>query len=201
MTKVFKQIEELLPKMHGWATPQKGCTLAALVFALRPQTVVEIGVWGGRSLVPMALALNEIGAGKAIGIDAWNTQASLDQMADEANRKWWASIDYRQPYDDLLKHIAELKLEHVIKLARSNSDDFEPPERIDILHIDGNHDGDHPLRDAQRYASKVTPGGIVILDDLDWSGGGVQRAALWLQKTGFKELYRLGTGAVYQRIV
>ena len=40
-----------------------------MVLALRPAVVVEIGVWRGSSLLPMALALKELGRGQIVGVD------------------------------------------------------------------------------------------------------------------------------------
>jgi hypothetical protein len=43
-------------------------------------------------------------------------------------------------------------------------------------------------------------GGVCVLDDINWSGGSVGKAAEWLIKNKFMELYKLGTGAVYVKL-
>lgn len=85
-----------------------------------------------------------------------------------------------------------------MEIWRSRSDDATPPEGIDLLHIDGNHT-EQALRDVDRYASNVIIGGMLVLDDLDWEGGGVQKAKARAMELGFFELYPLGTGLVLQR--
>src|SRR5260221_9575485 len=51
MTNLFRTISELVPRCHGWATVEKAFTLAGVALALRPEIIVEIGVWGGRSIL------------------------------------------------------------------------------------------------------------------------------------------------------
>ena len=65
---LFSQIEAL-PMIGDWCPLDKAKTLAAMVLALRPAVVVEIGVWRGSSLLPMALALKELGRGQIVGVD------------------------------------------------------------------------------------------------------------------------------------
>src|SRR5271170_6961170 len=82
---MFSRIATTLPTLDGWATSEKGCTLAALVLANKPKLVVEIGVFAGRSLLPMALALKANGSGKVIGIDPYDSQESAkDEFPDSA---------------------------------------------------------------------------------------------------------------------
>jgi hypothetical protein len=46
----------------------------------------------------------------------------------------------------------------------------------------------------------VRVGGLLFADDLNWTGGGVLRAVAKLKTMGFIELYRLDTGAMFQRV-
>ena len=55
------------------------------------------------------------------------------------------------------------------------------------------------MRDVVRFGKKVVPGGILVLDDLDWAGGHVQAARDVAVHLGFRSLYPLGTGIVMQR--
>ena len=49
----------------------------------RPKVIVELGIFGGRSLLPQALQLRDNGDGGIIyGIDPWTKAAALDRTAD-----------------------------------------------------------------------------------------------------------------------
>lgn len=197
-TQLFSQIEQVVPTMHGWCSVEKAHALASMILALRPEIVVEIGVWGGRSFIPMALALKEVGRGTAIGVDPWSSQASAIGQ-DAENEKWWGHIaPHEDVFQNFMKHVRELGLESCVHVIRQSSNDYTPPSKIGLLHIDGNH-GPQAIHDVERYGPNVIRGGLCVMDDLNWSGGNVLRASAKLKELGFRELYPLGTGAVYQR--
>lgn len=201
---IFSHITNLLDKdkgrvRHGWCSPAKAHILAASVIALRPETTVEIGVWGGRSFIPMALAHKEIGRGVAIGIDPWNPEASAEGQVHELDKDYWRKIDHQLVYEDFIRAVNEIGIQNCCRIERKRSDEVEPPKRIDILHIDGNH-SDQAIKDVQRFAPNVRKGGLCFMDDIDWTGGGVRRAVARLQEMGFVQLYKVDEGACFQRI-
>lgn len=198
---VFQIIETILPTMHGWTTVEKAQALAATVFALRPEISLEIGIWAGRSLIPMALAHREIGHGMVWGIDPWSPQASADGQTTDPDRQWWGTADHEMIRSQFFEKVSNLGLiagQH-LQIFRQKSDDFDPPENIGILAIDGNH-GDQSIRDVDRYAIKVRKGGVVFLDDMQWAGGHVKTAYEHLISLGFNRLYDIGTGCALQRV-
>lgn len=195
---LFNAITGVLPTLDGWCELEKAHALAAAVLTLRPEVVVEIGVFGGRSLIPMAMACQAVGRGKVVGIDPWAAAASVESQ-DEANRQWWQSCDHERVYQGFLRQVAQLGLQGHVEVRRAKSDDVAPPETIDLLHVDGNH-GDPAYRDVRRFGPKVRVGGLAVLDDIGWTGGAVQRGVEFLLSQGFVELYRLGTGALFQRV-
>jgi hypothetical protein len=184
---------------HGWCSVPKAHTLAAAVLALRPDVSVEIGIWGGRSFIPIAMAHKEIGRGVAIGIDPWSPQASVEGQVQEADRLHWSTADHEVVYQDFMSHINRLGLGGCVRILRSKSDDVQVPEGIGLLSIDGNH-AEAAIRDVHRFAPKVRVGGVVYMDDLDWSTGCVRKAFNDILKMGFHELYKMETGAFLQRV-
>lgn len=197
---VFTRVEQIVPPLDGWCELPKAEALAAMVIALRPKVVVEIGVWGGRSLLPMALALEQIGTGIIIGIDPWKPEESVIGQVNPADAQWWGTVaPHEEVYKRFVNNVAALGLNKVVRIVRSSSSAAEVPPVIDLIHIDGNH-GEQAYRDILRWSQAVRVGGICVLDDLGWAGGAVMRGAGWLKENGFVELYPLGTGAVYQRL-
>ncbi len=196
MKTLLAEIERVLPDGGSWCELSKASTLAALIVGLRPQTVVELGVWQGGSFVPMALALKRNGAGRAIAIDPWASAASVVDQ-NETNAQWWGSTDHSAAYRKFIGRLEVLDLTRIVDVWRKTSDECDPPE-CQLLHIDGNH-GPTAIRDVERFAARVTIGGILCLDDVDWSGGHVRAAWARAQEMGFADIGPIGTGMLMQR--
>lgn len=197
---LFAQIESILPDLKGWCPPEKAQALAAMVVTLRPEVVVELGVWTGASLIPMALAVKQNGVGSVLGIDPWSSQASIEGQVKAEDQQFWSNASMHEvEFNRFMGNLDKYGLHDVVRIARKRSNDVVPPEKIGLLHIDGNH-GPQAVMDVNRFAPKVVFGGLVVMDDLNWSGGFVGEAADALKNMGYKHLYPLGTGAVYQRI-
>lgn len=197
--KLFDEIIKLNPRLYGWATPEKACTMAAAVLAIRPNVTVEIGVFGGRSLLPMAMAHKETGQGVVWGIDPWLRSESVQGQVNAGDVNYWQTLDHEIVYHDFLANLAPLGIQNIVKVIRSSSNAIVPPPVIDLLHVDGNH-GEQAATDAKRFSPSVRLGGLCFLDDLDWAGGGVRRAEGVLISSGFIKLYSLDTGAMFQRV-
>lgn len=198
MTDLFAHISRLIPTLQGWADVPKAHTLASMVIALRPAVTIEIGVFGGRSFLPMALAHKFIGSGMCYGIDPWQRQESMLGQTGK-DLEWWAACDHEAIFMGFMEQVRLLSVQNVTKICRMRSDDFTPIPKIDLLHTDGNH-GPQAVKDVMRFCPHVRTGGICVMDDLGWSGGNVQLAAARLSVLGFTKLYDLGTGAAYQKI-
>ena len=172
--------------------------MAALVLALRPALTIEVGVWQGSSIVPIALAHKAVGFGRVIAVDPWSAVASVQGQINPDDAKWWSEVDHERAYQTFVTVLAEEGLSQYVEIVRTTSDEYAPPDNINVLHLDGNH-SDQAVRDVQKFAPKMANGGIAILDDYSWSGGGVRKACAALESLGWIEMYRLGTGGVWRR--
>lgn len=204
-TDLFNQITALLDpkrqpvKIEGWCTPEKAFDLAAAVLTIRPKVTVEAGVFGGASLLPIAMALRAVSEGQIIGIDPWDKNESVKGMTG-ADLDWWGRLDHEAIYRGFMDAVLAEGLSNQVVVLRQTTDAVKNiPEVIDFLHIDGNH-GEQSIRDAKRYGSKVRVGGLCFMDDLGWAGGAVGRAAEWLIESGFIKLYDRDTGAMFERV-
>lgn len=197
---LFKTIDKSVAVCPGWCTPEKARTIALLILGLKPSVSVEIGVFGGRSAIPIALAHKYLNHGEVICIDPWDNKAASSGY-DKENSAWWKAVDMDEIYKSFMINVVKFETTKFMNIQRVPSDAFNPPENIGFLHVDGQHT-DQAIRDVQRFASKVYPGGIVVMDDIHWENEGrreVGMAAEWLRFNGFTELFALGTGAVFQR--
>jgi cephalosporin hydroxylase len=203
------EISHVVHEGGDWCDVIKAQTLAAMILGLRPSVVCEVGVWMGGSMVPMLLALKAVEAIETragapvrlrlgIAIDAWSADASCAGQ-DGANLTWWGAQSHDDALATFLARIERHGLESICSVVRARSDDAIVPDSIGLLHLDGNH-GEQALRDVERFAPHVIPGGILVLDDLDWVGGHVEMARSRALEMGFRGLFPLGTGVVLQRV-
>lgn len=188
----------MVPTLGGWTSVAKAQTFAALILSYRPSVSVELGCWYGRGALSLALAHKEIGRGMCYAVDAWSPVASSEGQTNELDRSHWANSDHEIAYTTMLEHVSKLAVQNTIKVIRAKTSEAPVPEGIGFLIIDANH-GEEASHDVKRWAPKVLAGGFCYMDDLDWSGGAVRRAEAQLKSMGFRELYPIETGALYQR--
>lgn len=201
MTKLFQQIEDAVAPLPGWATVEKTQRMAAMVLALQPTISCEIGVFGGKSFFGLALAHKFLGHGTVIGIDPWTNEAAVEGYEGD-NKTWWGEQHLDKIHADFMQQVHLLGVQNVVNIWRMKSDAADPPPGIGVLSLDGQHT-EQAVRDVKRYAANVCVGGFVIMDDLNWKNADdtpVQRAVRVLLEMGFRSMYPLGTGEVFQRV-
>jgi predicted O-methyltransferase YrrM len=177
-----------MQELQGWCGEHKASILIDLILASKPQTIVEIGVFGGKSLIPMAFALQANGKGKIYGIDPWSSQESIKGM-DEANSEWWGSLDHDEILIGLLEKIKKFRLQDHVSLTRATSEQAPIINNIDILHIDGNHSDKHSYLDVTKWVPLVRKGGIIIIGDVSWAIDGKvsqYEALKWVDERCYK---------------
>lgn len=183
--KRFKQTAlYAMKQLQGWCSEYKASTLMDLVWFMRPQTVVEIGVFGGKSLVPMAFAVKALNNGGVVyGIDPWSSIASAEGQ-DGDNKDYWGTLDHDAILSGLQQKIEQFNLSDQIELIRATSEEAQPIENIDILHIDGNHSDDASYFDAIKWVPLVRRGGMIIFDDITWET--IDKALVWMDENCIK---------------
>jgi predicted O-methyltransferase YrrM len=153
---------------HGWTSVERGLEMAELILEHRPSVVLELGCFGGRATIPMALALKHAGCGKIYTVDPWFTEPCLEGE-NEANKEWWANVDLDEIHKGVIDLIWRLGLEQVCIVIRARSQDV--PElfpRISMINVDGNHSEIASCRDVNNYLPRLQQGGFCFLDDADW---------------------------------
>lgn len=168
-----QEVCNILPSLHGWCSQEKAIHFIDLILKVRPKVCVEIGVFAGASIYPVASALKLLNHGVVIAIDPWSPTESLknlDPHLDQHHIHWWKNIDYNQVYSSYLSLLKMFSLEDVCITIRA------PAERavkvigtIDILHIDGNHSETSFTNAVKLYLPKVRSGGYIWLNDCLWT--------------------------------
>jgi len=181
-----QQAFDYMAQLHGWCAQEKAAVLIDLILKSKPEVILEIGVWGGKSLVPMACALRANHKGIIYGIDPWEAKASLQGLTNETNKGFWGWVDHVGVMQGLIDKIGQFELGEHIELIRSTSEEADPIYNIDILHIDGNHSDETSYIDVTKWVPLVKAGGLIIYDDITWSENGVTasqaRAVAWLNE-------------------
>lgn len=190
--KLFSLISSVTQTLDGWCSVPKAAALAAMTTAMNVQLAIEIGVWAGRSLLPVAFAMKAKGSGVIKGIDPYLAAASAaDEFGD--NLEWWNN---QKMHDDIKakfwNHVKKFEVISHVDLIEKRSDDVSlvGATDFDLLHVDGNHQ-EQAIRDAEKFGPLVRLGGIVVCDDLKWQGGATLRAIDTLEDMGFVEVFRV----------
>lgn len=174
MPKMKQQLIErikVLDRMDGWCTQTKALDLAQLIIDHRPDVVVELGVYGARSLAAMAMACQHIYNGHCTGIDPWTKDAALEGGTNPENDKWWAELDIERIYRVAISNIRTFGLDDFITIERKHDVDALPlfgDGSIGLLNIDSNHGELVSVRTVKDWVPKVKIGGLVAFDDSDW---------------------------------
>lgn len=183
-------IPEDIFTLNGWCPREKTYRLYNLVKECRADMVVELGVFGGRSLIPMALALRDNNNGLCIGVDPWSSNESIAHYDEnDANYKWWKALNHENIYNEFLHALDKYNVKDFVKVYRNTSKNIVHEiqnNSVDVFHQDGNHTEESSTEEVELFHSKVKNGGFWIMDDTDWLS--TSKAQILIIHKGF-ELY------------
>lgn len=168
--------------MQGWNTDHE--LLIRAVDMVRPATVVEVGVWKGRSVITMGRKMRQLNLeGVIIAIDTWlgSSEHWFDRAYNESLR---FEAGYPKLYHCFMQNmIAEGLHDLVVPLPIDSVNAAEVLRgrniQIDLLHIDGAHDYRSVRSDLDAWWPLIRPGGAIVGDDYVADGStweGLKRA-------------------------
>lgn len=198
---LIARIQRVVPTLQGWCPVDKAMVLATHIIQRKPQLVVELGIFGGRSLIPMAMAVQCNGSGKVIGVDPWSKDAVVEGVNDKSNEEWWTMIDLEEIYVNFVNQVLHLKLSEVCFWQRMKSDEavrIFKDDTIELMHCDSNHSEKVSLAEIDMWSPKVRTGGLWVMDDADWST--MQRAKEYILEKGFELKKDHDKWAIYEKI-
>lgn len=194
------RIEACIAALHGWTTVDKGVRLAELVIETRADLSVEIGVFGGRGTISMAIGHQLIQNGQVVAVDPWDVAASLEGDNDPANAQWWAAVDHEAIYRDFLDALARHGLTAQCRVVRKRSDmaaRLFVDESVSVLHQDSNHSEQVSTTEVELWTPKLRSGGYWVADDTDWQT--TLRAQAVLKELGFDLVEDHGGWRIYRK--
>lgn len=163
---IFKSQE-----LPGWCPAEKAEQLCELVLEHRPDVVVETGIFGGRSLIPLAAACKYLSNGIVWGIDPWEVDASIEGTHKPVDFEWWSKLNHEDIYQSFVRGTLELNLGKHCRWLRMKSElvlRLFNDQSIGLFHQDSNHSEEVSCRELDQWMPKIKPGGIWVLDDVNW---------------------------------
>jgi|TARA_R110002096_G_scaffold295909_1_gene490222 predicted O-methyltransferase YrrM len=167
-----------LERFDGWCGCEKATKLFDTIIDLNPSLIVEVGVYGGRSLVVMATAALYLDHScKVFGFDTWDVNHSLEHLmplesaSDREAKEYWVTQNPRAIYDEMMRRLSDHEMmAEVIPVCEesANASGLFLNDSIDMLHLDANHSEWASTRDVLLWVPKVRSGGIVCLDDTNF---------------------------------
>lgn len=166
----FKRgVYKSLLSLEGWCSKEKASEFIDLVLEVKPEVCVEIGVFGGSSVFPVASTLKLLSHGKLLAIDPWDKIECIkyfDPTEDGEHLKWWGNLNINFIYYSYLNMLKKHDLEdYVITIRETSAKAAAQIDQIDILYIDGNHSEEVSSFDVQCYLPKVRMGGYIWYND------------------------------------
>ncbi len=161
----------VIESLPGWCTAIKAARLFSLVKESNSQLTIELGVFGGRSLIPMALAHKEKGSGFVIGVDAWKASVATEGTNDPANDEFWRNLNHTDIYRSCQEGIYKYGVEDYCDTLRLKSHSVAlllADNICDIIHQDSNHNVETITDELKMWVPKLKVGGYWIADDTDW---------------------------------
>ena len=196
---IYPDYDQRYGQNWGWCSLDKaGCIIDCIdeIFStVDDPTCVEIGVFGGKSVIPTVLELKRMKSGKLYAIDPWSNGEATKGYED-ANYDFWSKVDMDKIYNIFITLLEENDCKEYVEIIRKPSDEAPHIFNIDFLYIDGQHT-DQAIRDATKYATQVKLGGYCIADDIDW--GEVSKVPSVLESMGFERQRWIDGAIMFKR--
>lgn len=196
---VYSLFDEKYGTLWGFCTLDKaGCLIDYVDDICRRvenPVCVEIGVYGGKSVLPVAFELKRHGKGTIHAIDPWSNEEAV-QGYDGDNYEFWKNIDLEKYYNIFTNAVKDFELSDYVDVVRSTSDAAPEYESIDLLYIDGQHT-EQAMKDAKKYATRIKDGGYCLVDDVNW--GVVGEVPSYLLSIGFELIHEVDVCKVLRK--
>ena len=194
-------LENKINAMEGWCTGFKANIISNLTKKIQDMngscTAIEIGVFGGRSLLALGYQLNQ--PSHVFGVDPYSAQESVMHQKEEANKNYWSKIDYDKIKNGAFNGIREKQdVISMLVMTSIQASKLFTNELFDVIHLDGNHSEETSCMDVELWFNKLKKGGYWIMDDTNWKT--TQRAINLLKEKGLVEIENYKEWAVYRKM-
>ncbi len=170
------RLREMDARLPGWCPEEKALWMAGRILQNGYKTAAELGVYAGRSVFPIALAIAANRGRTVYAVDAWENAVATSAPTDDEDHEWWDSVDLVAIKSTFLREMIAQNLVSLIKILELPSAEAcaavarQVGRGIDFLHIDGAHAEAQAIFDVTHWSQLVASGGTIVLDDIDWPG-------------------------------
>lgn len=201
-----EQIQEWCNTLPGWCTYEKAKRLydlvaqTALDFKNDSLITVELGVFGGRSLFPMALAHFQANDGLAFGFDTWDNVAPISDENSPVNNEWWAKVaisDVRAQCYASLEQFGLVDYCGLFTMKTVAGAEKFLDKSVTLIHQDSSHNFTTISEELKAWAPKLAVGGFWVTDDNDWPE--TQKGYALLPEYGLELLENYGSWQVWRK--
>jgi predicted O-methyltransferase YrrM len=166
---------------QGWNSDHPA--FAEIIRNLRPDIVIDVGVWKGASTIMLADLLKTHGvAGTVIGVDTF--LGNIEHWERASGFAGLIQHRFGRPllYEQFLSNVVRANAhDRIVPLPQTTTIAATLLSRIGVqaglIHIDASHDYEDVMSDARMYWDILAPGGFLIGDDYSQDWPGVMEAA------------------------
>ena len=166
---ITAQMWERIDKAHGWCWREKADRIYDLACD-GVKDAVEIGVYGGRSFLPLVAGIVPRG-GNVHGFDVYKSY----RLPNAEHQKWWDELDFIEIEQSAKRLLNAFGFGGglITRISSVEASRFYFDETLDYVHIDGSHRTWDALEDIVIWSRRLKPGGWLLLDDTNWTELGI----------------------------
>jgi hypothetical protein len=150
------------------------------ISVVKPQLIIEVGSWKGRSAIHMAHALKANGIqGEVLCVDTW-LGSPEHWLASGSNQFWFDSLGITNGYPTLfntfLTNVVSQGLqEYITPLPLPSETAYFVLKQLNVkagmIYVDAGHEYESVYRDIKMYWELLEENGVMVLDDFNsWPG-------------------------------
>lgn len=166
---IYGNYDPLPMDLQGWASDSP--VFSYIIKRYRPQTIIEVGSWKGRSAINMATICKSLGLQTEIlCIDTW--LASVEHWTHSDPNLPTSKLKNGRPiiYDQFLSNVINCHLtDYITPFPIDSINGALTLEKYgikaDFVYIDAGHEYDSVKADLLNYRRIVKEGGVLVGDD------------------------------------
>lgn len=152
------------PDMEGWFFPEEAAVYRNLVSNVKGGTIVELGVWKGKSISEILDICRE-NKNELIAVDLWPASPDED---------YYAEAYYKDIYQVFLHNLELLGHRDTVRIIRedtAHAATYFEDGSVDLVFIDADHSYEAVKRDLLAWIPKLRKGGVLLGHDYIWKEG------------------------------
>jgi len=158
-------MKEILSQLDGWCDIKKAEYLRDLVVKEKAQTIVDVGVFEGRSTLALVEGCRSQKSGTVTAVDSWSLRDWAESMREEEKADW-PGLELADHLEVFLREVKRNEAWPYLDIRVKSSQSVCPffsDKSVDVVHLDGNHKKISSLRDAEIWLPKVKKHGIIVI--------------------------------------